>query len=129
MPVLPNRARCNDKARAHSFECARGRKTTKTAICSICNNTFGGSIDDVLAKQVIALRNLLQLESGTGKAAPGLKNIQAGEHKINIKGDGTLELAEKPFTIEFLEDGKWNVQIKARTKEHLDEIIPHLAKV
>jgi hypothetical protein len=74
------------------------------------------------------LRNLLQLESGTGKAAPSLKNIQAGEHKINIKGDGTLELADKPFTIEFLEDGKWNVQIKARSEEHLDEIIPHLAK-
>jgi len=105
-----------------------GRKTTKTAICSTCNNTFGGSIDNVLTKQVIALRNLLQLESGTGKPAPGLKNIQAGEHKININGDGTLELADKPFTIEFLEDGKWNVHIRARTEEHLDEIIPHLAK-
>jgi hypothetical protein len=105
-----------------------GRKTTRTAICSVCNNTFGGSIDGVLADQVMALRNLLQLESGTGKAAPGLKNIQAGEHKIDIKGDGTLELAEKPFTIEWLADGKWNVQIKARSEEHLSEIIPHLAK-
>jgi hypothetical protein len=104
-----------------------GRKTTRNAICSACNNTFGGSIDDVLAGQVMALRNLLQLQSGTGKNAPGVKNIQAGEHKINIKGDGTLELADKPFTIEWLDDGKWNLHIKARTEEHLDELIPHIA--
>jgi hypothetical protein len=105
-----------------------GRKTTTRAICSACNNTFGRTIDDVLTSQVVALRNLLQLESGEGKSAPGLKNIQAGEHKINIKGDGTLEAVQKPFTIERLEDGKWNVQIRARSKEHLAEIIPHLAK-
>jgi hypothetical protein len=105
-----------------------GRKTTEEAICSGHNNTFGGTIDRVLASQVMTLRNLLQLESGEGKTAPGLKNIQAGEHKINIKGDGTLEVADKPFTIERLEDGKWNVQIRARSKEHLAEIIPHLAK-
>jgi hypothetical protein len=74
------------------------------------------------------LRNLFQLDSGTGKAAPSLKNIQAGEHKINIKGDGTLEIVDKPFTIEWLEDGKWNVEIRARSEEHLAEIIPHLAK-
>jgi hypothetical protein len=105
-----------------------GRKTTTRAICSGCNNVFGGTIDDVLASQVVALRNLFQLESGTGKAAPSLKNIQAGEHKINIKGDGTLEIVDKPFTIEWLEDGKWNVEIRARSEEHLAEIIPHLAK-
>jgi hypothetical protein len=57
----------------------------------------------VLASQVVALRNLLQLESGEGNAAPGLKKLQAGEHKINIKGDGTLEVVDKPFTIERLE--------------------------
>jgi hypothetical protein len=82
----------------------------------------------VLASQVAALRNLLQLESGTGNVAPSLNNIQAGEQKINIKGDGTLEIVHKPFTIELLEDGKWNVEILARSEEHLAEIIPHLAK-
>jgi hypothetical protein len=61
-----------------------GRKKTEEAICSGHNNTFGGTIDRVLASQVMTLRNLLQLESGEGKTAPGLKNIQAGEHKINI---------------------------------------------
>jgi hypothetical protein len=105
-----------------------GRKTTTKAICSGCNNTFGGTIDGVLASQVTRLRNLLQLESGTGNAAPSLKNIQAGEHKINVKGDGTIEAVDKPFTIEQLEDGNWNVQIRARSEEHLAEIIPHLAR-
>jgi len=47
-----------------------GRKTTTRAICSAGNNTFGGTIDDVLASQVVALRNLLQLESGEGKTRP-----------------------------------------------------------
>jgi HNH endonuclease len=105
-----------------------GRKTTTKAICSCCNNTFGATVDDVLASQVAALRNLLRLESGTGNVAPSLNNIQAGEQKINIKGDGTLEIVHKPFTIELLEDGKWNVEILARSEEHLAEIIPHLAK-
>jgi hypothetical protein len=105
-----------------------GRKTTEEAICSDHNNTFGGTIDHVLASQVMTLRNLLQLESGTGNPAPSLKNIQAGERKINIKGDGTIEAADKPFTIEQREDGDWNVQIRARSEEHFAEIIPHLAK-
>jgi hypothetical protein len=104
-----------------------GRKTTKSAICSECNNNFGGTIDNVLASQVTALRNLMQLESGTGKSAPTLKNLQSGEHKVNITGDGDLELVVKPFTIEWREDGKWSVQIRARSEEHLAEIIPHLA--
>jgi hypothetical protein len=104
-----------------------GRKTTTKAICSACNNKFGGTIDNVLTSQVTALRNLLQLESGTGKAAPTLKNVQAGEHKVNIKGEGGLELVAEPFTIERLGDGRWNVQIRARSEEHLAEIVPHLA--
>jgi hypothetical protein len=104
-----------------------GRKTTTKAICSACNNKFGGTIDNVLTSQVTALRNLLQLESGTGKAAPTLKNVQAGEHKVNIKGEGGLELVAEPFTIERLGDGRWNVQIRARSEEHLAEIGPHLA--
>src|ERR1700747_1977114 len=29
-----------------------GRKTTSKVICSDCNNRFGGTIDDALAKQV-----------------------------------------------------------------------------
>lgn len=104
-----------------------GRKTTRCAICSDCNNRFGGTIDNELTSQVTAIRNLLQLESGIGHTAPTLKNLQAGTHKINMKGDGELELAGKPFTIEKLADGAWNVQIRARSEEHLAELVPHIA--
>ena len=104
-----------------------GRMTTKHAICSACNNRFGGTIDDELASQVMTLRNFLQLESGTGNPAPTLKNVQAGAHKINIRGDGQLELVDKPFTIKELGDGRWNIQIKVRSEEEFKRIVPHIA--
>ena len=104
-----------------------GRKTTKNAICSACNNQFGGTIDDALTSQVIEIRNLLGLESGTGKPAPALKNLQAGDLTVNMRGDGNPELVAKPFTIEKVGDGRWNVQVTARSEEHLREIMPHLA--
>jgi hypothetical protein len=104
-----------------------GKKTTKKAICSACNNRFGGTIDDVITSQVVAIRNMLQLESGKGAPAPTLKNVEGSEHKFNIRGDGNMELVAKPFTIEKIEDGKWNVQIQARSEEHLAQIVPHLA--
>jgi hypothetical protein len=69
----------------------------------------------------------LQLESGTGKPAPALKNVQAGKLKINIKGDGELALVAKPFTIEQLGEGQWRVQVQAGSKEQLSEIVPHIA--
>jgi hypothetical protein len=70
---------------------------------------------------------VLQLESGSGSAAPALKNVQAGDLTINIRGDGDHELVAKPFTVEKIEDSKWNVQIQARSEEHLAQIIPHVA--
>jgi hypothetical protein len=36
-----------------------GRKKTTDAICSACNNKFGGSIDNVLTSQFEKFRNLL----------------------------------------------------------------------
>lgn len=104
-----------------------GRKATSSAICSAHNNEFGGTIDNALTSQVMALRNLFGLESGRGNPAPTLKKVQAGRQKINIKGDGELELADKPFTIDDLGDGKYNVQIRARSEDHLTQIVPNLA--
>lgn len=104
-----------------------GAKTTKRAICSGCNNRFGGTIDKTFAEQVVPIRNLLQLKSGAGKNPPGLKNIQAGAHKLNIEGDGTLEIADKPFTVEKRDDGSSKVDIKVNSEEELDHYIPHIA--
>ena len=104
-----------------------GRKTTKRVICSKHNNDFGGDIDDDLAGQVEVLRNHLQLESGTGKPPPALRNIQAGGERINIGSDGRPQLVKPPFTVIDLPDGKFNVEIHARTHEDIQKMIPNLA--
>ncbi len=51
-------------------------------------------------------------------------------HKIDIKGDGRLELVDKPFTVEDLGDGRWNLQISldgATFEEELRRLAPHIA--
>ena len=70
-----------------------GRKTTKTANCSNLNNKFGGTIDDVMSSQVVAIRNMLQLECWTGAPAPALRSVQAGHLRFKIRGDGSHELS------------------------------------
>lgn len=104
-----------------------GRKTTQRVICSKHNNDFGGDIDDDLAGQVEVLRNHLQLESGTGKPPPALKNIQAGGESISIGSDGRPRLVKPPFIVTDLPDGKFNVEIHARAPEDIQKMIPHLA--
>jgi hypothetical protein len=76
-----------------------GRKTSHTVVCNFHNERFGSTIDKALADQVPIIRNMLHLESGTGKAAPMLRKIKAGDDILNIKGDGTLETDAKPFTL------------------------------
>jgi hypothetical protein len=104
-----------------------GRKTTQRVICSRHNNRFGSGIDDALAEEVKVLRNLLQLESGTGKAPPALRNLQAGSERINIGKDGRPDLVKPPFAVTELPEGTAEVNIYARTLEHLAKMIPHLA--
>lgn len=105
-----------------------GRKTTTRVICSRHNGDFGESIDDELASQVAFLRNLHQLKSGTGKVAPALKNVKAGDRKVIMRGDGNAEIIEKPFEIVDLGEGKWSLNITARSEEHVDEIITHASR-
>lgn len=104
-----------------------GRKTTRRVICSRHNNDFGGSIDDALTKQVEVLRNLLQLESGTGRPPPALKSLQAGSERINIGNDGRPELVKPPFTVTDLPDGTAKIDIHARSPEDIEKMLPHLA--
>ena len=104
-----------------------GRKTTRTAVCSACNNRFGGTFDDALAEQAQVIRNLLQLASGTGNAPPMLRNVQAGSEKLRIESDGTLKVAGPPFTLEKKDNGDFNIAVRARSAEELRRIIPNLA--
>jgi HNH endonuclease len=104
-----------------------GRMKTREAICSDCNNKFGGSIDNTLAAQVMVIRNLLQLESGTGNAPPGLKNVAAGSDKLNFGSDGRPLLVQRPFVITERPDGNFDVAINAQSEAELQRILPHIA--
>lgn len=104
-----------------------GRKTTRRAICSTCNNDFGGTIDDALTEQVMVLRNLLKFESGTGKPPPKLKSVQAGSERINIGSDGRLEIVKPPFTVKQREDRTAEIQIHVQTSKAIKKMLPHLA--
>ncbi len=105
----------------------RGRKSTRTVVCSTCNNKFGGSIDNTLACQFGSIRNLLQLPSGSGKAAPTLRNVKAGSETVNIRGDGEIQLQSKPFEISISPTGAKNLHISAGSFEEIDSLIPNMA--
>jgi HNH endonuclease len=104
-----------------------GRMTTRSAICSEHNNEFGGSVDKALAAQVEIIRNLLQLQSGTKKPPPPLKNLKAGTEKISAFGDGSLRLEVPPFEVTDLPGGRFDVKILVQSEEELHHILPHLA--
>lgn len=104
-----------------------GRMTTKCVICSDCNNLFGGGIDKALTDQATMFRNLLQLESGSGRSAPSVKNVKAGKQTLHLRGDGQIELVAKPFTISPKTDGSFDIQIQAGSVEEIENMIPHIA--
>jgi hypothetical protein len=106
---------------------AGGKKTTRRAICSECNERFGGTIDKNFGEQVAVLRNLLQLGSGTGKPPPMLRNIKSGNNTLNFRNDGTPELVTRPFTVTKRADGAEDIKVVLNNPEELANIIPHLA--
>lgn len=107
--------------------CLGGRKETRRVDCSHHNERFGETIDKQVGEQVRILRNMLQLESGTGKSPPQLKNVAAGSEMISFDSKGKPTLAGKPFVITQRPDGNHDVQIVVNSPEQLQAIVPHLA--
>jgi len=108
--------------------CLGGRKSTRRVDCSKHNEAFGSTIDDEIASQVRVIRNLLELESGTGNLAPGLQNIKAGNETFNFDNEGNPTLVgAKPFTVTKLPDGSTNIQVMATSVDHLNKLIPNIA--
>lgn len=105
-----------------------GRKKSKSAICSGCNNAFGSTIDAKLADQFLVIRNLLQQETGNGGAPPKLKNIPLGDGYIDIESDGSPVLKGSPLSVEPKGNGTFNVRVTARDRAHFETLIPHLAR-
>jgi HNH endonuclease len=104
-----------------------GCKTTTRVDCSACNNLFGSTIDREAAQQVKILRNMLQLDSGAGRAPPMLRNIPSGNDVINLMNDGTPELVAKPFAVRRLDDGSFELEVKTKSVEDLAPYVPHIA--
>ncbi len=104
-----------------------GRATTSQIICAPCNNRFGGTIDRELAEQFVQVRNLFEMPSGTGSPAPAMKNMQAGDRRINISGSGEITLSNKKFNVEEIEEGKFSIQLEGHNLEQIEALIPHMA--
>ncbi|TYL92607.1 HNH endonuclease [Bradyrhizobium rifense] len=104
-----------------------GRKTTRRVDCSMCNGKFGSTIDNEVGKQVAVLRNMLQLDSGTGGEPTMLRKIQSGGDVINLMNDGTPELVAKPFSIRKLENGGFELLITTKSVEEIEPYVPHIA--
>lgn len=106
-----------------------GRKTTRSVDCSKHNEQFGSTIDKKMAEQVRVIRNVLQLESGTGNPPPGLKNVKAGGQTINFDNKGVPScVGVKPFSVTKLPDGNVEIAINA-SPEKLRSLIPNIAAV
>jgi hypothetical protein len=104
-----------------------GRKTTRRAICSDCNNTFGSGIDKALTGQFEVIGNLFQMKSGSGNTAPMLRKVKAGSQTINVHGDGNLQLVTKPFTVTKHPDGRFDLRVTTGTLEEMQRHIPNIA--
>jgi hypothetical protein len=70
---------------------------------------------------------MLHLDSGSGKAPPGLRNIQAGNDVITFTNDGIPELVTKPFSITARGDGRVDLQLIGKSPESIARYIPHIA--
>jgi putative zinc finger/helix-turn-helix YgiT family protein len=106
-----------------------GRKTTRGAICSAHNNRFGATIDKAITDQVAAFRNLLQLNSGTGKAAPALHTKNEDGERLVLRSNNKPELVQKPFTVTPHHEGGFDLQINARNEAEVARIVPHVASM
>ncbi|MEP0070934.1 HNH endonuclease [Pyruvatibacter sp.] len=104
-----------------------GRRTTRTAICDHCNNLFGSTIDDDLAKMVLPIRNMLGMRSGKGKKAPSISTVDASGRRLVLMHGGQPKNADKPYSVDIESSGARNIKVYADPDRDLEAIIPHIA--
>lgn len=84
----------------HIIPCSiGGRKTSRTIVCSQCNADLGNEVDEPFAKSFELLRNQLNIESGSKRPPPILKNIRHGDTKICLLPGGVPQLAEPEMDV------------------------------
>lgn len=104
-----------------------GRKSTRQATCSKCNEHFGSTIDQAIAAQAATIRNLFQMPSGDGKTPPRVRKVDSVQGTVDLNPDGSVDLKKKPFVIEDLGDGRSGVNVHANSIEHLHKLVPQIA--
>lgn len=123
----PNQLDYNTAPEHILLDCLGGKKTTKRVICTVCNLEFGNSIDNVLCEQVKEIRNLVGLESGTGKPPPMLRNFRVAGRAYNLRSDSSPQSLGKPFDITTNSDGTFNINAQFKDEEQFIRAIPHMA--
>jgi HNH endonuclease len=110
------------------LNCLGGKWEVKDAICSDCNNRFGGSIDKTFGEQTVHLRNLLQIKSGRNAPPPAVRSKTAGNKQAHVSSDGKVRIKQKPFEIKDGENGNKNLQVMAQSWEEIDQQIPNMSR-
>lgn len=106
---------------------AGGRLKSKELICRECNSEFGEDIDNVLAKQLNNLANMLMVKRHRGEPQPiiGEKKSTGEKYILDLGGKPKLS---KPTIEKITEGDKTNISITARSEKELRKILKGIAK-
>lgn len=101
-----------------------GRKTTKNALCSKCNNEMGNTCDKDLAESVQAIRTMANLRSGSSKKVPVMKGIEAEGVKFDLHPASVPILnVSQPMKIASDKKGNTSVSIQAKDEAQFLQLI------
>lgn len=105
-----------------------GRKTTRRALCSACNQKLGSGPDKALAESVALVRNLMNFPSAKGGEPPTIKGQSSKNAPIALQPGGVPVLkGGPPFTITPRGDGNFDVELRVTSLDQLNRILPDLA--
>lgn len=108
--------------------CFGGRKTTRRAICSDCNQKFGSTIDSALAAGYFPFRFDLKLRDGKGRLVKPTWFATADSQKVRLRSGMGRPHADRKLTIrEEDKEGEIQFSIQAYTVDQLIQSIKDVA--
>lgn len=105
-----------------------GKKTTRKAICSDCNEKAGGTIDSEMSEAVAFVRNFCSWRSGDGDDAPTLIAVETTDgQKVNLLPGGVPDDRKVEFKVTE-KDGVKKFEGGVSTYGRLVAMLPHIAR-